>query len=54
MNESTYRSGFIAIAGAPNVGKSTLLNQILGQKVSIISKKTADNAKSGFWYLSST
>jgi len=39
MTTAKYHSGFIAIVGRPNTGKSTLLNSLLGEKLSIVSDK---------------
>ena len=51
QKENAFHSGFIALVGRPNVGKSTLMNAVLGEKISIVSThaQTTRNKITGVW-----
>lgn len=54
MDQQTqqYKSGFVAVMGKPNVGKSTLLNRVLGQKIAAVSPKPQTTRMQQFGILS--
>ncbi len=49
--ETKFHSGFVALIGRPNVGKSTMMNAVLGEKISIVSAhaQTTRNKITGVW-----
>ena len=45
MSENKFKSGFVAILGRPNVGKSSIMNHLIGMKIAAVSSRAQTTRK---------